>query len=207
MTPRNILFDWSGTLVDDLPPVLEATNSVLQHFGREPMSRDQFRRSFRLPFSGYYEEHLPGVTLEQLDPIWHRAFRASQQPVTIIPHAREYLEACAARNLRLFVLSSAPQDAVERQAANLGLDHFFERIHAGVFDKRERIAALLAEHNLATHDTIMIGDMRHDVHTAKAGGIRSVAVLTGYEFPEVIATAEPDLMVDNLDVLHKLHFS
>jgi phosphoglycolate phosphatase-like HAD superfamily hydrolase len=53
----------------------------------------------------------------------------------------------------------------------------------------------------------MIGDMRHDVETARAGGIRSVALLTGYEYPEVIATAEPDLMVENLSHLHQLHFS
>jgi phosphoglycolate phosphatase len=207
MTPRSILFDWSGTLVDDLPPVLDATNTVLQHFGRPVMSREEFRRSFRLPFKGYYEEHLPGVTLAELDPIWHRAFHGSREPVSLIPHARDYLEACAARGLRLFVLSSAPQQAVEKQARDLGLAHFFERIHAGVHDKREHISPILAQHGLEPAHTIMIGDMRHDIETARAGGIRSVAVLTGYEYPEVIATAEPDLMVDDLSHLLTLHFS
>ena len=207
MTPRNIIFDWSGTLVDDLPPVLEATNAVLTHFGRPALTREGFRRAFRLPFTGFYEEHLPGVTLEALDAVWQPAFRSSAQPVTILPHARDYLDACAARSLRLFVLSSAPQDAVEAQARALGLHDFFERIHAGVHDKRQRIASLLDDHGLAPAETIMIGDMRHDIHTAKTGGIRSIAVLTGYEYPDVLATADPDLMVDDLSVLHRLHFA
>ena len=40
---RNIIFDWSGTLVDDLPAVLRATNHVFRQAGREELSLDQFR--------------------------------------------------------------------------------------------------------------------------------------------------------------------
>ncbi|MGZ4961641.1 MAG: HAD family hydrolase, partial [Limisphaerales bacterium] len=47
---RNIIFDWSGTLVDDLPAVLKATNYVLEKCGVETMSRDTFRKEFCLPF-------------------------------------------------------------------------------------------------------------------------------------------------------------
>ena len=37
-------------------------------------------------------------------------------------------------------------------------------------------------------------------------GIASTAVLTGYEFPEVVATAEPDVTVRDLAELRALHF-
>jgi len=200
--PHNIIFDWSGTLVDDMPPVLEATNAVMRTFGRAELTRDEFRAQFRLPFMHWYEEVLPGVTVEELDRVFLAAFAASQQPVTVLPHAREFLEACAAAGRRMFVLSSAPQYAVEAQARNLGLHGFFEHFYAGVRDKREHIARVLEERTLAREHTLMIGDMRHDVHTARAGGITAVAVLTGYEFPEVIATAEPDVTVQNLAELH-----
>ena len=40
---KNVIFDWSGTLVDDLPPVLEATNRIFAHYEREAMDRDEFR--------------------------------------------------------------------------------------------------------------------------------------------------------------------
>jgi phosphoglycolate phosphatase len=203
---QNIIFDWSGTLVDDLPPVLEATNAVMTAFGRPALTREEFRRQFRLPFMHWYEEVLPGVPLQALNDVFLPAFAASAQPVTVLPHAQRFLASCAAAGRRLFVLSSAPQHAVEQQAASLGLLSYFERIWAGVLDKREQIAALLRTHDLVPAETLMIGDMRHDIHTARAGGIHAVAVLTGYEFPEVIATAEPDLMVSDLDELHALHF-
>ncbi len=205
-SPQNIVFDWSGTLVDDLPLVLEATNAVMRAFGRAQLTRDEFRREFRLPFLHWYEEVLPGVTSRELDEVFLAAFAASQEPVTVLPHAREFLECCAAAGRRMFVLSSAPQHAVEAQAVALGLDHFFEHIYAGVRDKREHIGRVLSERGLRTTETLMIGDMRHDIHTARAGGITSVAVLTGYEYPEVVATAEPDLTVSDLAELRALYF-
>ena len=35
---RNIIFDWSGTLVDDLPAVLQATNHVFRLAGIPPLA-------------------------------------------------------------------------------------------------------------------------------------------------------------------------
>ena len=205
-SPQNIIFDWSGTVVDDLGPVLEATNAVMRTFGRVEMSREEFRREFRLPFLHWYEEILPGVTAGELDEVFLEAFAASREPVTVLPHAREFLECCTAAGRRMFVLSSAPQHAVEAQAEALGLGHFFEHIYAGIRDKREHIGGVLSERKLHKAETLMIGDMRHDIHAARAGGITSVAVLTGYEFPDVVATAEPDIMVRDLAELRALHF-
>ena len=41
---RNIIFDWSGTLVDDLPAVLKASNFVLTQSGKPAMSLDGISR-------------------------------------------------------------------------------------------------------------------------------------------------------------------
>ena len=46
---RNVIFDWSGTLVDDLQAVWQATNYVLARAERPEMSLEQFRAEF-VPF-------------------------------------------------------------------------------------------------------------------------------------------------------------
>jgi phosphoglycolate phosphatase len=201
---RNVIFDWSGTVVDDLPPVVEATNAVLTRYGLAEMDRDTFRRQFSLPFVTFYERILPGVDIEELETVFRPAMAASSAPVTLIPHALPFLIRCAQQECRMFVLSSAPPEAVEAQAAALGLTRFFEGIYAGVRDKRLRITGIMEEHGLLREDTVMIGDMRHDVHAAQAAGIRSIAVLTGYEFPEVIAESRPDITVGDLSHLGHL---
>jgi phosphoglycolate phosphatase len=198
---RNVIFDWSGTVVDDLGPVVEATNVVLTRHGLAAMDRDTFRREFSLPFTAFYERILPGVAIEELETVFRPAMAASTAPVTLIPQVLAFLESCAEAGCRMFVLSSAPPEAVEAQAADLGLLGFFEVIYAGVRDKRERLGGILLEHGLVPEETVMIGDMRHDVHAAQVAGIRSIAVLTGYEFPEVIAESRPDITVADLSHL------
>ncbi len=198
LNPSAIIFDWSGTLVDDLPPVLDATNAVLVHAGKPPLSREGFRRTFRLPYTKFYEEMTPHVPMHELEAVFRRAFKESREAVTLLPHAREFVEYAASRRLRLFVLSSAPQDAVEEQARTFGLHGYMERIHADVPDKSAVIHELLAHHGIEPDRTLYVGDMVHDIDTARAADIFSVAVLTGYDYAETLEAAAPRLILPHL---------
>ena len=201
---QNFIFDWSGTLVDDLGPVIEATNVVLGRYGLAPLDREAFRRRFRLPYREFYAEVLPAVALEELEGHFRRAFAAALTPVTVLPHAREKLEWCRALGMRAFVLTSMDAAAFEQQLEAFGWRHHFEATYSGVLDKREVIHQILATHQLDPHQTAFVGDMTHDVETARHGGIFSIAVLTGYNHAEVLAAVRPDLTVPDLRALREL---
>ena len=87
---RNIIFDWSGTLVDDLPAVLAATNSVFEQCGVEKMSLEKFRAEFCLPFKHFYDRYLPDVPLAELERHFHGHFRQEQGAVVALPHAGDF---------------------------------------------------------------------------------------------------------------------
>jgi len=201
---RNLIFDWSGTLVDDLGPVIEATNAVLRHYGVEPLDREGFRRSFRLPYREFYEEMLPAVAIEELEALFRPAFEQAHSEVFVLPHAREKLQWCRGEGIRSFVLTSMDPGAFERQLDQFELRHFFEATYSGVVDKRELIHHILETHRLDPAETAFVGDMTHDVETARHGGICSIAVLTGYNHPEIIAGARPDITVSDLESLRRL---
>ena len=44
-----IVFDWNGTILDDLERTLEALNAVLVDLDREQLDDETFRRTFGLP--------------------------------------------------------------------------------------------------------------------------------------------------------------
>jgi phosphoglycolate phosphatase-like HAD superfamily hydrolase/8-oxo-dGTP pyrophosphatase MutT (NUDIX family) len=201
---KNLIFDWSGTLVDDMSPVIEATNVVLEKYGIAPYDREGFRRSFRLPYHEFYEELLPGVALTELEAHFRPAFDGATSLVTVLPHAREKLEWAKQRGMRLFVLTSMDPTAFARQLNEFEMKDFFEETYSGVIDKRELIAHILEKHSLHKDETAFIGDMTHDIETARHGGISSIAVLTGYHHAEVLAAVRPDITVPDLGVLVKL---
>jgi phosphoglycolate phosphatase-like HAD superfamily hydrolase/8-oxo-dGTP pyrophosphatase MutT (NUDIX family) len=201
---RNLIFDWSGTLVDDLGPVIEATNAVLGKYDLPPFDREGFRRHFRLPYREFYTDVLPHVPLDELEAHFRPAFDQAVTPVTILPHAREKLEWCAACGIRTFVLTSMDTTAFERQMDDFGLRELFEATYSGVLDKREIIHRILETHGLDPAETAFVGDMTHDVETARHGGVSSIAVLTGYNHPEILAAVRPDITVPDLGVLRSL---
>ena len=130
------------------------------------------------------------------------AFSWIQRSVSNCCRARgEFLQFCGQTGRRTFILSSAHEDHFSAQARELGLDGHFEACYAGVRDKRQKIHEILESHGLDSGQTMFVGDMVHDVETARHGGVMSVATLTGYDPPDRLAAAEPDLTIRNLDTL------
>jgi phosphoglycolate phosphatase len=200
---RNVLFDWSGTLVDDLPAVWEATNHVFRQAGLEALTLARFRAEFCLPFKKFYDRYTPDISMAQLEEWFHSAFRKAQHSVLEIPHAREFLSVCRQRGLRLFVLSTVHPEHFGAQAATLRFGEFFEKTYLGVADKEEQILTVLQENRLHPDETLFIGDMRHDIDAAKRGSVFSCAVLTGYTGVEQLRASEPDLIVEHLGELRQ----
>ncbi len=201
---RNIIFDWSGTLVDDLPAVLKASNYVLAQAGKPEMSLDKFRAEFALPFTKFYDRHTPEVPLPRLEDWFHASFRGAQDSVRELPYARGFLEFCRARRLRTFLLSTIHGEYFTAQCRVLGFDAFIEKAYTGVRDKRKKIHEILAGNRLDPDETLFVGDMEHDIETARHGGIHSCAVLTGYNTLDQLRAANPDLIVEHLGELRRI---
>jgi len=201
---RNIIFDWSGTLVDDLPAVLKASNYVLTQAGRPAMSLEQFRAEFSLPFTRFYDRHTPHVPMPQLEDWFHSSFKVAQSSVVELPHARDFLKFCRAKKFRTFLLSTVHADHFKVQCGVTGFDVYLDRPYTDVWDKREKIHHILAENNLKPDETLFIGDMEHDIETAQHGGVHSCAVLTGYNTLSQLRVAKPDLIVEHLGELRRV---
>ena len=201
---KNLIFDWSGTLVDDLALTLDASNYVFSQYGKPCMDRDEFRAEFQLPYPDYYARVLPQADLNELEDHFRYAFRVSNAPVEVLPNAREFLEFCRARGVRCFILTSVDAKEFDIQCQELGMMQYFEAIHAGIRHKDAHIHTLLAQHGLHAHETAFIGDMQHDIETAHHAGITSIAVLTGYNDAAQLSKARPDIIVPDLLVLRTL---
>lgn len=198
---RNIIFDWSGTLVDDLPAVWGSTNHVLRQAGREEISLEKFRAEFCLPFTRFYNRVMPEVPLAQLEIWFHGHFKSNQDSVIELPHARTFLHFCRGHGLRTFLLSTVHEQHYRVQAEVTGLGGFIDRAYVSVVDKKARIHEILTDNQLDPAETLFIGDMQHDIETAQHGGVHSCAVLTGYNKLEQLRASSPDLIVEHLGEL------
>ncbi len=198
---RNILFDWSGTLVDDLPAVWSASNHVFERAGVEPMSLERFRDEFELPFEPFYDRYTPSVPAKQREAWFHGYFPEVLHLIDELPHARRFLETCRREGLRMALFSAIPQEQYDYLSARNGFGEFFEAVELGVRDKRECIAGLLQRLGMKPEETLFVGDMQHDVDAARSGGVYACATLTGYNTLEALRRSDPHLIVEHLGEL------
>jgi phosphoglycolate phosphatase-like HAD superfamily hydrolase/8-oxo-dGTP pyrophosphatase MutT (NUDIX family) len=195
---RNVILDWSGTLVDDFNPVLDATNEIFKHYGKPAFTAADFREKFYLPFPDFYKQYLPESALPELDHHYHTAFKLLQTGIAPLPHSLEFLDYLQERGLPTFLLSTIHHEHFEAQGGRLGWKKYFKQAYVQALDKRKVILHLLAEHDLDAAETIFIGDMVHDIETARHAGVMSCAVLTGYDSLTKLKAANPDLLFRNL---------
>ena len=155
---RNIIFAWSGTLVNDLHAVWAATNHVLSQAGIAELTIERFRAEFCLPFTGFYERYTPHIAMSQLEEWFHGHFRQAQESVEPLPHAREFLE---------FVGHLYQLDAECVQRVTIGLlerfelrewiDELIESYSHGMRQKLALTAALIHEPEIVVIDEPMVG--------------------------------------------------
>lgn len=203
MVIRNVIFDWSGTLVDDLPAVWRASNHALQQAGVPAMPLEDFRREFRLPARDFYMERVPTESFPELERWFLEGFKLVQDTVTPLPHAREFLEFCRQQGLRTFLLSAVHPALFAQQEKTSGFGLFLDKTYLGAQNKKDLIGQILRENELDPAQTVFIGDMQHDIETAHHGGVKSVGVLTGYDSLDKLRESKPHLIVEHLSELRR----
>lgn len=199
---RNVVFDWSGTLVDDMPGVLAAMKGISEDLGGEPLTEEIFRTQFKLPLEDFFKERWPEATLGDLLLSYLRHFPSDDpSAVSLFPGRVALLEKLAGSGRRLAICSSAPRAHVEAQAKAMGVFDRFEVIWAGVLDKQAELPGLLEEWNADPSETLFAGDMSHDVGAGKAAKVMMVATPSRYEPVEALLKAGPDLLMPDLNRL------
>ena len=167
------------------------------------MSLEDFRRDFRLPARDFYRERVPKESLPELEGWFLEGFKLAQDTVTPLAHAREFLEFCRHNGLRTFLLSAVHPALFAQQEKSSGFGPFFDKTYLGAHDKKDLIGQILRDNELDPTQTVFIGDMQHDIETAHHGGVKSVAVLTGYDSLDKLRASKPHLIVEHLSELRR----
>lgn len=190
----HLLLDWSGTLCDDVATTLRATNAVLVSLGGAPVGLEEYRRDFRLPAYPFYRDRIapdrdPGP--DAIEDLFSRALAKEPAPV-LFPNARAFVRRAVEAGGTARLVSSLPQEELERAVAANGLTDLLTAIHGGARDKCDVLVRILREAQLPPDDCLMLGDLGHDLDAAQAARVRSCAVLHGYASEAELRSHHPD---------------
>jgi phosphoglycolate phosphatase-like HAD superfamily hydrolase len=192
----HLVWDWNGTLLDDLTLVVAATNVSLAAIGGPEITAEDHRRDFRRPIADYYG-HVLGRSVSpeeflQLDRVYHDFYREGLLDCALAADAEAAMRAWPGTQS---LLSMWFHEELVPEVTRRGLHAVFERIEglrpgvAAGGHKAEHLAEHLAALGVAAADAVLIGDSADDAHAALAAGASCVLYGGGFTHPERLAEA------------------
>jgi phosphoglycolate phosphatase len=174
----HVVFDWNGTLLDDVSLAVQCTNFVLRHYGVDEVSTDRYRRAFRLPIKGFYEAlsiTFDKVELRSLLALYASRFDGAVLDCPLVPGSRELLLHLSEElGCELSILSASQQGVLESTVRARDIAHYFRRllgIHDTAVDGKHVLAEQLQRASgVPPTRTLYIGDTLHDANVAQSVG-------------------------------------
>ncbi len=196
-----VILDWSGVISDDWKATFATSNDVLEEYGHERINMEKFKELYEMPWKRFYKKL--GMQVNSLEEYnkWERLFPKHYHYVKAFPFAKKALEWLKEHKKNVLVLSSHNQSLLEKEIIDYGFKDLIDYVDASNEDKREKIDSLLETRKAERKNTLYVGDMVHDVETANGAGVKSVAVLSGYDLKEKLERAKPDFILNDLGEL------
>lgn len=188
-----MIFDFNGTVLDDVDVCLKAENYTIEHFGlkREPLTMDEYLHIFTFPVKDYYEKvgfRWDEFSYEEVGRYWFDWYCALKPEYRLHDGVIELLEENRRKGLKNILLSASSLVELKKQLQELNIADYFDEvlglgdIYAG--SKEDIALEWIKDKN--RDECIMLGDSLHDLDVANAMGVRCILVANGHQAKDIL---------------------
>lgn len=218
------VFDWNGTLLNDMEATHIATNASLAYFGKGPITREQEQEHFTFPLIHFYEKM--GISVDQylehaeaVGNLFNRVYTEESAKCGLREGTIELLEWLKKNNVVCTVLSNHRDALLALDVERHGIAGYFDSISGNKnpativqgLSKQVRLEAYLKDSGLAAEKAFIIGDSHEEPELARRLGLTSISISGGLMTPARLAKVGADFRVDSMTQVHpiveKLWFS
>lgn len=193
---RHVLWDWNGTLVDDVDLCARIVGSIMADHKLDPITKEGYRALFRFPVADYYKDI--GFGSDQFATVTQAFMMRYHQGVNSLQLFRgvpEMLADLQKAGIQSSILTAAHEKDVLHLLEHFGIRDFFTHVY-GLSDhdavsKVDRGKQLIQRLACPPRDVIMVGDTDHDWEVAQAMGVDILLVADGHQHHDRLENVTP----------------
>ncbi|WP_433435049.1 HAD family hydrolase [Nonomuraea sp. CA-141351] len=205
------VFDLDGTLVDTPRAIVETFTAAFGALGIAPPDASAIRATIGLPLGQAFGALLGLPADDELVASGVRRYQIHfkeiilpRAPELMFPGVTEGLDELRGLGITLAVATSKVHASADALLRSAGLRDLFALVvgadqvaHPKPHPESGRL--ILRTLGVPAESAVMVGDTVHDLHMARAAGMRSIAVTYGVHGPRELAEARPTWIADTFD--------
>ena len=191
---EHVIWDWNGTLLDDVALCVKVVNRLKAERGQPPLSVERYRAIFRFPVESYYADagfDFSKETFKDVGKEWVDGYEKEKYGCGLRRGVLEVLGKLASSGTGQSVLSAYSQRPLEEGVAHYGLSKYFTRLRGlDTIYAPGKVALgkeLIRDLGCGAGKALLIGDTEHDLEAAEAMGADCVLVAGGHQSRERLA--------------------
>ena len=186
---KHILWDWNGTLVNDMNLCVSVTNSLIKERKIPLIDLEIYQREFTFPVVDFYEKIGFDFSCESYEVVaeewileYKRNFedqsRLNGDVIGVLSFMRDM-------GFKQSVLSACEVELLNHSISHLNLGDFFHQIHGTnnnhAHGKVDLAHSLIDQEHCTSEESLLFGDTVHDFEVAEAVGIDCVLIANGHQ--------------------------
>jgi phosphoglycolate phosphatase len=207
---KYIIWDWNGTILDDLQLNLEVENTLLSRRGKKLIKDiDEYHEKFQFPIIKFYESldfDLENEKFEDIAKEYVFEFDERFYELEIFDDAESVIREFKYKGIEQIVLSQTEQRWLEKQVSFHGLDYLFtELLGARDIYVKGKVAIALAwitKNDIDASDVLMVGDTVHDFEVAQNIGCDCMLIARGHNSKERLLSTGA-VVLDSIEELKR----
>ncbi len=208
---KHIIFDWNGTLLNDLWLAVDVIDKMLLKRKLPGMNSKRYCEVFDFPVKNYYQNVGFDFEIESFEIVGTEfiiEYDKRQYECNLQQGAIDLLETLHQKNLHLSILSAREQTMLEQNLKHFGIDHYFPVV-SGLKDhyangKLESGMHLIEKAHVSCSETLLIGDTLHDAEVAEKMGIDCVLIASGHQAIHRLTNAGVPIIENLMQITHSI---
>lgn len=187
MRYKNIVWDWNGTLLDDVEIGVNTLNDMLSRRELHQLSVDEYKDQFGFPVVEFYQKvgfDMEKESLHELSVDFVATYDKYATSIALNSDVPEVLAALQQAGIKQYILSALREDLLLQMLRDFDIDSRFDQAcgsdniyAAGKIERGQRMVKAL---DICPAETLMVGDTIHDAEVAKALGFGCVLFSGGH---------------------------
>ena len=208
---KYIIWDWNGTILDDLTANFEVENLLLQRRGiRLIKDIDEYKEKFQFPIIRFYESldfDLENERFEDIAREYVLEFDEKFYELETFPDAENVIREFKYKGIEQIILSQTEQRWLEKQVAFHDMDYLFTELLGArdIYVKGKVGIALqwITRNDIDTADVLMVGDTIHDYEVAETLGCDCILIARGHQPKEKLLNTGT-VVLDTIEELRRM---